>query len=164
MLKKILREFRQIWSWYGVPFVATPDDKLKIILENLELQEWETFVDIGCGDGKILEVVSRKFPTVMCIGYESSSYPYSLALERKRESQYDFEIHKKNVFSVSLADVDIIHIYMVPYMLPKLIKKIQSECRIGTKIYIQSHEVKNWIPERVVPLSKKNNLYIYTLK
>lgn len=163
MLKKILREFRQIWSWYGVPFVSTPDDKLEVILNNIELQEWEVFIDIGCGDGRIVEAVSQKFPNVRCVWYESSLYPYKQALTRRETSRCEYELHNRDIFTTSLSEANIIHIYMVPYMLPKLIKKIQSECRIGTKIYIQSHEVKNWIPEKVVALSKKNNLYIYTL-
>lgn len=163
MLQKILREFRQIWSWYGVPFVSTPNDKLGIILNNIKLREWEVFIDIGCGDGRVVEAVSEKFWNTRCVWYESSLYPYKLALTRQETSWCEYELHNSDIFTTSLSEVNAIHIYMVPYMLPKLTKKIQSECRIGTKIYIQSHEAKNWIPEKVVALSKKNNLYIYTL-
>lgn len=163
MLTKILREFRQIWSWYGVPFVSTPDDKLQIILNNIELGEWEVFIDIGCGDGRVVEAVSEKFPKIQSKGYESSPYPYKLALERRKASRCEYELHNMDIFTISLSEANIIHIYMVPYMLPKLISKIQAECKTGTKMYIQSHAAKNWTPEKVVQLSNKNNLYVYEL-
>jgi len=164
MLTKIFREFKQAWYWYWVPFVATPDDKLQIILENIELKKREVFVDIGCWDGKVLEAVAEKFPGVKCIWYESSSYPYSLAQKRLKNSQKNFEVCNISIFSVSLKDADSIYIYMLPYMLQKLTKKIQSECKVWTKIYIKTHQIKSWLPEKVVPLSKNNNFYIYSLK
>lgn len=164
MLKKIFREFRQMWSWYGVPFVSTPDDKLRIILNNIELKKGEVFIDIGCGDGRVVEAISEKFPSARGIWYESSKYPYKQALTKRETSKCEYELYNRDIFTVNLSEVDVIHIYMVPYILPKLTKKIQSECKIWTKIYIQSHEAKNWIPEKVVALSEKNNLYIYTLK
>jgi len=164
MLTKILRELTQIYSGYGVPYVPTSDERLEIILSNLELEEGEVFIDIGCWDGRVLEAVAEKFSGVKCIWYESSQYPYALARERLQKSKQKFEVHNANIFSVSLKEADSIYIYMLPYMLSKLTKKLQKECKIGAKIYVQSHQIKTWIPEKIVPLSQKNNLYIYTIK
>lgn len=163
MLKYIYRELGQMWYWYWVPFVVTPDDKLKIILENLELKKWDVFIDIGCWDGRVVEAIAKKFPTNKCIWYESSSYPYKKALERSCISSNNFKIYNIDIFKADISQADAIFIYMVPYMIPKLIQKIQSECRVGTKIFIQSHKAKSLAPEKIIPLSKNNNLYVYTL-
>jgi len=164
ILRKIIREFQQSWQWYGVPFVSTPDSKLKIIADEIILRPWDKFIDIGCGDGRVVDALDKKYPWSICAWYESSSYPYSLALQRKEKQWWNYELYKQDIFTADISTANIIFIYMVPYMLQKLTKKIQNECKLWTKIYVQSHPIKNWQADRVVSLSEKNNLYIYTLK
>jgi SAM-dependent methyltransferase len=53
---------------YTIPFRETEDDRIAAILP--VIQDADTFVDLGCGNGIVLERIQQKYPHVQCIGIE----------------------------------------------------------------------------------------------
>ena len=55
---------------YTIPFRETEDEVIEKFLRRLRLSNQDMFMDIGCGNGVVLEKVAKRFPTVPCIGIE----------------------------------------------------------------------------------------------
>lgn len=152
-----IREVKQVYFGYGVPFVPSSDLKLEIFIKNLELKKWQKFLDIGCGDGKILEAVAKKFPQNILVGIENSPNPYQKALKKRAENGLDYQIIKWDFFKEDWSEYDVIHTYMIAYLMPKIWKKIQAECKNGTLFISNSFEIK-WVQADKV-LEVKNGKY-----
>ena len=46
--------------------------ELKELVKKLNLKDGDVFADLGCGDGRVVFEVAKKFKKVKCIGYEIS--------------------------------------------------------------------------------------------
>jgi cyclopropane fatty-acyl-phospholipid synthase-like methyltransferase len=57
----------------------TKMEDLKKIVKKLKLKDGDTFVDLGCGDGRVVFEVAKNFKNVKCIGYEISPIHIMLA-------------------------------------------------------------------------------------
>jgi len=161
MLKTIYRELQQIVFGFWVPFVSTSPGQIEILLNELDITSESVFLDIGCWDGRVLKATNHRFPWTLCIWHETSPYPYSLATRLQNNKK--IEIHNTRVWADSLKKATHIYIYMVPYMTRRVFREIQAVCMPGTRVYIKSHTIPGIIPSKVVPLSEKNDLYIYLI-
>ena len=57
----------QFWSW-GMHYLAG----IKIVLDQLDHFSFNSLVDIGCGDGRFLREVARRYPNVRLLGLDYS--------------------------------------------------------------------------------------------
>jgi 16S rRNA A1518/A1519 N6-dimethyltransferase RsmA/KsgA/DIM1 with predicted DNA glycosylase/AP lyase activity len=71
---------------YKIPFRETEDDIITEILNKIKLQPTDVFLDIGCGNGLVLEAVKKVYPEVQCIGIEIDHLYYAEAAERLKNS------------------------------------------------------------------------------
>lgn len=156
-----VRTLMHIISGYGVPFVPTSDFKLQKLLDIIEWKSGDTFLDIWSGDGKIVQAVSEKFPDLKCTGIENSYFPYKLSLSKKEKSQGDYEILKKDFFKEDFSKYSIIYSYTISYLMEKIWKKIQAECKPGTLFYSNSFEIKNQKYYKKIAASETSFIYIY---
>jgi len=149
--------------WYGVPYVPTPDYRIEKLLSSLDLQTWQKFLDIGCGDGRVVESVAQKFSWAQCIGIENSPYPYYLAKKRRKKSLAHYEIKKGNFFWEDISEYNVIYCYLLPSLMKKVWKKIQSECKEGTLLYSSAFEIPWKSPEEKIFIKENTYFYVYKL-
>ena len=149
-----------IW-WYGIPYIHTPENKIHAVLCNLNLKEWDVFIDIGCGDGKLLEAVKMKFPNTQVIGYEKSYRPYQDAERRKELNWLDYELRNRDFFTSDISNATVLYSYMINYIMEKIWEKVQKECQPWTLLYSNSFRVKSYEPKSTIELSKSAKIFIY---
>ena len=162
---RVARNVIQAFSGYGVPFVRTNNNKIEKLLECIKLNKWDTFVDLGCGDGKILEAISKKFPKNTVIWYERSYYPYKLALERKGKNKLHYQVYQSDFFKESFENVNIIYTYLMPHLMKKIWKKMKAECPKGAFLYSSSFPVA-WVkPIQIISINhkKSKNIFVYKI-
>ncbi len=111
----------------------TKRKELKKILDNLELKGGDTFVDLGCGDGRVVFGVAKKFKNVKCIGYEISPIQLMIA-NLSKILCFPFsnrvQIIPKDFTKADLSDVDVFYINWgsnVPLRLKKFRKGLKKE-------------------------------------
>lgn len=157
------QETCQIFFWKGVPYVKSNKSISHLFLENISLDKNDVFVDIGCGNGQMLEQVKEKFPMTRVIWYEISPRPYQEALKRKKESNWEYEIYKKDFFKTDLWEATVIYSYTISYLMDKIWKKVSHDCKKWTILYSNSFEIK-WVhPTKIFTNEKKEKLYMYIL-
>lgn len=157
----IIKALLQFIFAYWVPFVPTPDKKIKILLDNLEIKEDNNFVDIWCGDWRIMASVEEKFPKINVYGYENSILPYQKAIKNKQKNNLNYTVYKKDFLKENLSKYDVIYCYMIPYMMPKIWSKIKKECKKWTLFYTSSFDIKSEKYYKKIEIKKWNHLYIY---
>lgn len=148
-----------------VPYVPTKKSAIKKIFDEAKLKKGETFMDLGCGDGRML-VYADKTKNISAIGYEIAPLVYLLALIRKFAYRSKAKIKYKNFFKDNLGKADVIFCYLMPRELEKLAKKILKECSKGTRIISNTFEISGLKPIKIIQKNKQKKIpkiYIYEI-
>ncbi len=151
----------QILLWYGVPYVPTPQYKISTLLQHISLKKGQKFIDIWCGDGRIVEAVKHMFPEWKVVGIENSLYPYFLAKKRQKQSTYRYEISRGNFFQTDLWKYDVIYCYLLPLHMNKVWKKISQECAPWTLLYSNAFEIPEKKPKEKIHIRDAKYFYVY---
>lgn len=148
-----------------IPFIPTKQIVCREMIRLAKLKNGQTVYDLGCGDFRLLSL-AEKSTAVKTIGFEVAPIPYILGLLRKKLSKSKGRILCKNFFKQNLSDADIIFIYLIPDILPKLAKKIKTECKKGTIIISNTFQLKDLPLKHAQPKDKSKSLpaiYVYEL-
>lgn len=145
-------------------FFPTHKNYIKEALKLADLKPSEKFYDLGCGDGRVLICAAKDFGT-KSIGFEISPIIFLIAkvnilikgLNKKAE------VHFKNFYKADLTQADVVFIFGMKHSMPKLIKKLKSEVKKGTKIISYVFQIPGWKPEKSYKVNGKELVYLYKL-
>ncbi len=132
-----------------VPFVPTPKRVVKFMIEKAELKGDETVYDLGCGDARLLTETKKMYPNIRAIGYELSLGVWILAKIRVWISQKDVELHLRDFNHAKLGDADVLLIYLVPEVMNKLKRKLDTELKSGTRVISHGFAIPDKEPMEV---------------
>jgi hypothetical protein len=107
--------------------------------------------------------VREKFPKNKIIWFEISPRPYKNALTRKRKNHDSYEIYHKNFFEADLSEANVIYSYTIGYIMKDTWKKIQHDCKKGTKLYSNYFQIPEVTVSQVIKWPNNQNIYLYIL-
>lgn len=161
----VVKEMKQAFFWFWVPYVPTSDYRIKKFTETIKMKKWQKFLDLWCWDWRVLEEVKNKNPNNLVCWIENSPGPYRLALKRREENKLDYEIINTNFFKEDFSKYDIIYSFMIPYLMKRIWKKIKSECKKGTLFYSASFKIRGEKEHSIIEIKKdKYCSYIYVYR
>ncbi len=131
-----------------VPFVPSNTATIRLLLDNLELPENGVLYDLGCGDGRILAAVKRRFPSARTIGYERAWLPLFLGWLRFRGRSV--ELRNADFFSADLQDASVVFCYLLPGVTERFAGIAKSAFRPGTQIIAHDFPLPGWTPVRTI--------------
>jgi SAM-dependent methyltransferase len=144
------------------PWIPSKTAMAAQALEYLHPAPGLRFVDLGCGDGRMVFFANRKYG-LKATGYEYSILPYVAAkLRQLKHSSKDITIAFKDLYTVPLGDFDIIYVYGLatgPFQ-DKLAPKIEHEVRPGTYVISYNFSFKNKKPLTEFH-EQWRNVYVY---
>lgn len=133
-----------ISDFFDAPFVPTDRKKVAQILKKIKFRKKDVFYDLGCGDGRIVFYVAKKYQ-IRSVGVERNPLLHFAAeVRRKLTKTEKVEFKNKNIFDVKLSDATIIYLFLFPETIQKLKKNIAQQCRKGTRIISHGFKIKGW--------------------
>jgi trans-aconitate methyltransferase len=132
----------------GALYVSTTRTRIAAIIDAVPLEKGQTMMDLGCGDGRVLRQVCKKYK-IRAIGFEINLMAYlkarvlSLGLKQ-------VEIRRQNFWSQNLAGADVVFCYLYPDVMQKLSVKLKAELRPGTLILSCNFALPGFKPHRVL--------------
>lgn len=142
------------------PLVASKKTALNVILNTIDPQPGQVVYELGSGSARFLQMVQKKFPDVTLIGVECSLFPFLFSRLVLWCKKSNITIRLQNIFHTNLQDADMIFSYLLPGMMPKLGKKIRSECKPGTRFISYMFSVPHWEPKQIIRQSH-DVIYFY---
>lgn len=144
----------------GVPVRAASDEAVSAALELLELREGERFVDLGCGEGKVLRAARRR-ARVSATGYELNP---AVALWAGLRSLPDSAVHVRcrDARRADLGQAQALYAYLMPAAMAALAPKLEALAP-GTRVASVDFPIPGWTPLRtreVGPLRQPVMLYV----
>jgi trans-aconitate methyltransferase len=146
----------------GALYVSTSRVRISAFLDAVPMCAGQLLVDIGCGDGRVLRQVRRKY-AVRAVGYELNLLAYVKAklLCFGREN---IQIKWRNFWTVDLSNADVVFCYLFPDVMRDLAAKLKSDLKPGAVVVSCNFDLPGWSPERVLrPGNSLHNdpIYVY---
>jgi precorrin-6B methylase 2 len=148
-------------------FVPTPQDIVDKMLELAKVQRDDVVYDLGCGDGRIVVTAARKYGC-KAIGYDIDTE--CVKLSRENVKKHDLgglvTIEQKDLFTVDLANADVVALYLLPRTLERLLPQLRK-LKPGARIVSHEFEIAGVRPDRVATYTSREDdhahkVYLWT--
>ncbi len=150
----------------GAPYVPTKSGIIDEILKNANLQKGSKFLELGCGDGRVVCQAVKKY-RVIGRGVDISRLWLIFAMLRTHKLGISdmVEFFHQNINNTDLAWADVVYLYMMPRFLEGYQKELKRAL-VSNKVII-SHtfeldQLKEYLSDVVV--SKGTSTYYYRRK
>ena len=146
----------------AAPWLPTKNADQEKILNLINQKNPQTFVELGCGDGRLLSKVATMGHTA--IGYEISIIPYLAAQIRRlfHPNKKNIHIKFKSFWNVNLKNADYIYFFLTPKIYPKLEKKFHKELHKNQNIIAYVWPLKSFQSSEQ-QIKGKNKIFLYKI-
>lgn len=150
-------------AWWFAPWVPTRQRDLERIGNLLSLAPADVVYDLGCGDGRVLFYLSKRFK-VRAVGVEIGIPLIIWCWVKKLWLRADRTTFLwKNFFTVDVSEASVVYLFGLPVNLAdKMAAKLKRELKPGARVVSYVFTFKGLTPERVdKPTPNDLSIYIY---
>lgn len=145
-----------LWDlWLRIPFVRTPESVSRAMCD---ITPWtgteKRVVDLGAGDGCLLEYIRRIHPDLRADGYEISPVVWMLGRLRTAIKHSGVHLYFHSLFHADLRDADVVYVYLLPELLDLVAPKLDRELKPGTPVISHAFRFRNRTPVKTVKVWK----------
>ncbi|MBD3155644.1 MAG: methyltransferase domain-containing protein [Candidatus Aenigmarchaeota archaeon] len=119
---------------------------IKIIDGFADVEKDDVLYDLGSGDGRILRHFAEK--GLKCVGIEHN-FLLNRISKKKLEVYPNVKIIHGDIFDQDLSDATVVIAYLSRIVTKRLQRKIENECKKGTRIILVSYKFSDWNPIKV---------------
>jgi len=138
------------WAFWA----PTPDEIVERALDLADVRPGTRFLDLGCGDGRVLVAAARRGADVR--GVEINPRMAEVARANLRAAAVAGTVELGDMFTASM-DADVVYAYLTPVTL-SLLRAGLACGRPGTRIVTPRYEIAGWQPSAV-----EGGCHLYTL-
>ncbi len=151
----------------NAPFIRTPDQIVRAMLELAEPEPGEVLYDLGCGDGRIVIAAAKDYGC-RAVGYDIDPQRVSEARENVRQAGLEdrVAIVEQDIFTLDLRPADVVTIYLLPRLNAKLLPRLR-QLRPGARIVSHDFDLPGITPDRSIEINEpprdvEHSLYLWT--
>lgn len=144
------------------PFVPSPPEVVRKMLEVAGVSYGETVYDLGCGNGGIVIMAAREFGA-KCVGIEMRKDLADKATEEAKNQRIDqrVKILNANCLDIDISDADVVTLYLTSSGNLKLKDKLEKELKSKARIVSHDFEMSGWTPHKIYREPPGHTIYLY---
>ncbi|MEK6245463.1 MAG: class I SAM-dependent methyltransferase [Pseudomonadota bacterium] len=137
-----------------VAYLPTPHHVVEAMLRLAAVSRTDVVYDLGSGDGRIPIAAAQAYGA-RGVGIELDGRMIERARCNAREAGMErlVEFRQEDLFRADLREATVVTLFLFPEMNQRLIPKLLSELRPGTRIVSHRFGLGNWPPERTIEAS-----------
>jgi len=145
-----------------VPFISSPPEVVRKMLEAANPREHDVLYDLGCGDARILISAITQFKVKRAIGVEIRDDLVKTAREEIRKAGIEgrAEVVHSDMLQTPISEADIVTLFLTTSANERLRPKLEKELKPGARIVSHDYEIIGWKPTRVENLGQ-HTIYLY---
>ena len=143
----------------GAPWVPTKKGDVDRLNKLVSLSEGDSFVELGCGNGRVCRAVLENNPGARVVGVELSIAQYLVA--RLQSASKPIRYYFQNVFKHDLSQYDVVYMFLMPETYEKMVPKLEAEVKPGAQVISYVWPIPGWEPELVDKKKDALDLYVY---
>ncbi|MDP2409364.1 MAG: class I SAM-dependent methyltransferase [Pseudolabrys sp.] len=131
-----------------VIYVPTPQAVVDRMLELAEVKSTDSVIDLGCGDGRMI-VTAAKTYGAKGFGVDINPVRINEANENAKKAGVTDKVTFKvgNLFDESVANSDVITMYLLTELNLRLRPKILDEMKPGSRVVSHAFNMGEWKPD-----------------
>ena len=145
----------------GAPYVATPRQTVRQMLELAGVGPQDVVYDLGSGDGRVLWLATQEFGAC-AVGVEIDPFRYvwTKLLIRFKNLQAKADVIRADFFKVDLSAATVVTAYLLRDTNRKLMEKLARELPPGARVVSRKYIFPGWDIVREDPFEE---LYVYKM-
>jgi cyclopropane fatty-acyl-phospholipid synthase-like methyltransferase len=146
-------------------WVPTPPAVVDAMLKLADVKPSDVVYDLGCGDGIIVTTAAQKYGA-RAVGVDIDPQRVKEATERARKMGVSdrVEIRQGDLFEADIKDATVVTLYLLQSLNMKLMPKLKSDLKPGTRIVSQTFNMgEAWPPEKTIEVDGRP-VYLWTIK
>jgi len=144
------------------PYVSSPEEVVRKMLDLAQLREGEVLYDLGCGDGRVVIVAARDY-MAKAFGVEIREDLAATAREqlKKLDLEGRAQIIRGDLFEADLSKADVVTLYLTSSANEKLKPKLVRELRANSRVVSHDFSIAGWKPSEVCEEPHGHTIYLY---
>jgi SAM-dependent methyltransferase len=132
------------------PFVQTPFDVAKKMLDAAQIKPNDVLYDLGCGDGRLIILAARD-AGARATGVELREDLIATARSEVRRLNLEDKVTviQGDLFEIPLSEADVVTLFLTPSANERLRPKLEQELRSGARVISHDFEIPGWKPSAV---------------
>ena len=148
-----------------IHWVPTPPPVVDAMLKLADVKPSDVVYDLGCGDGIIVATAAQKYGA-RAVGIDIDPQRVKEATERVQKMGVSdkVKILQGDLFESDIKDATVVTLYLLQSLNIKLMPKLKSELKPGTRVVSQSFDMgTSWPPEKTVEVDGRP-VYLWTIR
>jgi ribosomal protein L11 methylase PrmA len=146
-----------------VIYVPTPQEVVEAMLQVANVTKNDIVYDLGCGDGRIPVTAATKYGA-RGIGIDIDPQRIKEANENVQKNGVadKVKIMNADLFTTDISEATVVTLYLLPSLNQKLMPKLKSELKPGTRIVSHAFDMGDWKPEKELDVNGRK-VYFWTI-
>lgn len=146
------------------PFVQTPVEVAKKMLDISQIRSGEILYDLGCGDGRLI-ILAAKELGARATGVELREDLIERARTEIKRLNLEGKVNviQGNFFDVPISDADVVTLYLTSSANERLRPKLEAELKPGARVISHDFKVPGWKPSAVYNELLGHTIYAYRI-
>ncbi len=144
--------------FHGAYFAASSPKRVESIIQLADVYPGQKVADLGSGDGRVVIALAKAGAETVGIEVNPWWVLQSRLTIKKEGVEDKAEILNKNFWDHDLSPYDVVVVYGIGYIMPRLEKKFDKELKPGAKVISVYFKLPNKKPEKT---SSEVHLYQY---
>jgi ubiquinone/menaquinone biosynthesis C-methylase UbiE len=146
------------------PFVQTPLEVAKKMLDLSKIRSGEVLYDLGCGDGRLIILAARE-AGARATGVELREDLIERARTEIKRLNLEGKVNviQGNFFDISISDADVVTLYLTSSANERLRPKLEAELKQGARVVSHDFKVPGWKPSAVYNELLGHTIYYYRI-
>jgi len=142
----------------GAPFVPSTKPTASSMIRLAHLKPGMTVYDLGSGDGRLLFLAAKEGGAA--IGFEINPFLVVFSWIKKMASKERdrIGIRWQNFWQADFSKADVVFVYLLPWKMEKLAKKLQKELKPGSLVVSNSFIFPKW---KILREDQRNHVYVF---
>jgi len=152
------------------PYLATPIEVARKMLEIGKVQSTDILYDLGCGDGRIVNLAAKEYGSRgVGIDLDPAMIRRAEAGAKKSSVLERVEFRVEDIMKTDFSVATVIVIYLLPESNALLIPLFERQLKPGARIISHNYNIPGWEEKRVDAASmedragKRHTIFLYRM-
>jgi len=150
-----------------VPYISTPQPVVDAMLSMAGVGRNDVVYDLGCGDGRIVISAASKFGARgVGIDLDPRRIEEANAAARSAGVSERVRFVVQDLFKTDFSEASVLALYLFPELNAKLLPKIRTELRPGSRVVSYQFGIGDWIPDRTEGIwtdELRNEIFLFKM-
>jgi predicted O-methyltransferase YrrM len=147
-----------------VVYVPTPAEAVDAMLKVAKVGKDDVVYDLGSGDGRIPIMAVQKYNAARAVGIDINPDRIKEAQANHKAAGVGDRVRflNEDLFQADISEATVVTLYLLPSLNLKLLPKLLSELKPGTRIVSHAFDMGSWKPQQTLNAGG-STIYFWTI-